>query len=246
MASIPTKNTFSRIFLTKEEKRKAGDSQWGLFAVTHSFPSNLQLYLLNKLCRKLTYIGKFQMSKSAFCTNLLVFLVIAVASGIDAAWLNFTVEAVCIFSVLLALVFITDFIAVDKVSEPVALVVTELFSIAVFVLSITFVPNSINTVIEKLEYKEERILAIQNSLPVDGDIRIERLSDLNQGKVLMCQIGCTPEHLEDMLMKTRNSLEKAKATQTTLGIDARWFNTIVFFLSNLAVILFAFRKSFKG
>ena len=49
-----------------------------------------------------------------------------------------------------------------------------------------------------------------------------------------------------MLMKTRNSLEKAKATQTTLGIDARWFNTIVFFLSNLAVILFAFRKSFKG
>jgi uncharacterized protein (DUF2132 family) len=62
----------------------------------------------------------------------------------------------------------------------------------------------------------------------------------------MCQIGCTPEHLEDMLMKTRNSLEKAKATQTTLGIDARWFNTIVFFLSNLAVILFAFRKSFKG
>ncbi len=186
------------------------------------------------------------MSKSAFCTNLIVFLVIAVASGIDAAWLNFTVEAVCIFSVLLALVFITDFIAVDKVSEPVALVVTELFSIAVFVLSITFVPNSINTVIEKLEYKEERILAIQNSLPVDGDIRIERLSDLNQGKVLMCQIGCTPEHLEDMLMKTRNSLEKAKATQTTLGIDARWFNTIVFFLSNLAVILFAFRKSFKG
>lgn len=184
------------------------------------------------------------MSKSAIYTNLIVFIVIWVFSGLNDAKVNLWMEIVSIGFVFLLLLGVVETTGEDWITDISLTLIVEVLSILVFIASISIVPNTVADILQSQQLKSERIVAIQQSKPVDGRNRIERPTPLNEEKVLMCSLGCSEEKLNKLLTNVNEDISKLRSTQQTLCIDSRWFNTIVFGLANIFLLASFVRRKF--
>lgn len=189
------------------------------------------------------------MFKSVFVTNLLVFGFIWLASGIEAAQLNLISDLLAAFIVIIAALYFLDFIPQIHIPKILSIIFVEICFFAMFIISVTLIPNAIQFYIEKNEDDVSRyeVMLTQKTITISG-IAYKRDSSI---KTDLCPLGglCTEEFIKSDIEKLRANIKKAESTkQTSIGgltVSSPLFNSIVYFLSNFIVIGLGLRARFR-
>lgn len=186
------------------------------------------------------------MNISVFVTNAIVFGLIWFVSGLYAAQLNLGMELASIGVVLLAVLLSLEYVPKGwNVSESVLTVIAEILWFLVYLCSVTFVPSTVQSYIDRKKEILERYEVIQERKPVELFGKLIKLDPTPKTDLCTVAIQCTEKHINEKMKTLRKEVKSAEATKKTLGMNSSYFNSIVYFTSNFIVIAIAFFRHRK-